>query len=579
MANYGAIPYQGGFGANPDASSNWYKEDATDERGNLVSQSSPAPAPTPIPAAIQQPGKTVLPARRITSQPYVNPVSGYDTGVAANYTPRGGEGDMVVPTQYPAPPRLAYATREDRINAIPGQMTEGEQMLSGSEQRVRAIAASRPAYTPQYGTQGAISQTPAYQMEQADARQQALTGPFKPNQQTSANVTKQYGPQGELLGYTGKGTGRPSLDQQERDKEMSSRGMVRDPYGNWMPPGGWGGGEQPRQAVGRTGYFDNPAMNAPGGGEAPQINYGGDWNDYLKSIAPAVSGSKSRRIAQEQSGAERLGAQRTEGALGLVEREGALRRQAAGEERTFKQPEQESQIAAQNAQTRLYGAHAGTYEAQADWNRKLNVLRQRASDPNATPQDRDAAGKALTSFGAGDKTDTMAIKAKTYAELVNSGMKEPEARQLAGFAGGGFIEGYADGGAIGRAQTQQLNPLVSQYGQYLQAAAQTGVAPVPFTQYINLLGSTRGAMQQTPSQFADGGDVSTLNRPLEGPGTGRSDSIPAVIDGVKPAALSRGEFVLDEETTKYYGTKFLKELQRKAKEALTGGVEGDTANG
>jgi len=33
--------------------------------------------------------------------------------------------------------------------------------------------------------------------------------------------------------------------------------------------------------------------------------------------------------------------------------------------------------------------------------------------------------------------------------------------------------------------------------------------------------------------------VSALGRPLEGPGTGTSDSIPAVIDGQTPAALSK----------------------------------------
>lgn len=40
-----------------------------------------------------------------------------------------------------------------------------------------------------------------------------------------------------------------------------------------------------------------------------------------------------------------------------------------------------------------------------------------------------------------------------------------------------------------------------------------------------------------PTQMAKGG-------PLRGPGTGTSDSIPAVIDQQEPAALSDGEFVI-----------------------------------
>lgn len=128
--------------------------------------------------------------------------------------------------------------------------------------------------------------------------------------------------------------------------------------------------------------------------------------------------------------------------------------------------------------------------------------------------------------------------------------------------------GYADGGTVGE------DTRVAKYGQYLQAAAQSNITPVPFAQYAAM---TQGVDQQmrAPVGYADGGDVSALERPLRGPGTGTSDSIPAVIDGVRPAALSTGEFVFDEATTKYYGTKFLKDLQRKAKEAEQGVKDGE----
>lgn len=429
---------------------------------------------------------------------------------------------------------------EKKLGAIPGQMTEGGQALAGSERRVRALAADRPAYTSQYGPQGAVSQAPARQMEQADVRQQAITGAFKPDQQVSANVTKQFGPQGELLGYAGRGTGRPSLDQQERDKEMASRGMVRDPYGNWMPPGGWGGGEQPQQAIG-----GQPEA-------APQINYEGGWTDYFKSIAPAVAASKGRRIAQEQAGQERLGAQRERGALSRVEREAELRRQAAGEEREYGRPEREARIGESQARSKLLGAQEEIAQLGSVDAREYAHLKAQVED--------EALAKSNPALVQKSRERLKAIEEKATRQKIAIEAAKQKAIMGEDYADGGEVRGYADGGAIGRAQTQQLNPLVSQYGQYLQAAAQTGVAPVPFTQYINLLGSTRGAMNQTPTQFADGGDVSDLSRPLEGPGTGRSDSIPAVIDGEQPAALSRGEFVIPEHVVRKKGTEFFEKL-------------------
>lgn len=43
------------------------------------------------------------------------------------------------------------------------------------------------------------------------------------------------------------------------------------------------------------------------------------------------------------------------------------------------------------------------------------------------------------------------------------------------------------------------------------------------------------------------------NRPVKGPGTGKSDSIPAVLNGDTPAALSDGEFVIKADTVSKAG--------------------------
>jgi hypothetical protein len=53
---------------------------------------------------------------------------------------------------------------------------------------------------------------------------------------------------------------------------------------------------------------------------------------------------------------------------------------------------------------------------------------------------------------------------------------------------------------------------------------------------------------------------------VRGPGTGTSDSVPAVIDGKKPARLSAGEFVIPEKAVRFHGTKVFKKLIEEAEE-------------
>jgi hypothetical protein len=53
-----------------------------------------------------------------------------------------------------------------------------------------------------------------------------------------------------------------------------------------------------------------------------------------------------------------------------------------------------------------------------------------------------------------------------------------------------------------------------------------------------------------------------------GPGDRKSDSIPAIVDGKQPAALSTGEFIFPKKVAEYYGTKFLDAMVAKARQAL-----------
>jgi hypothetical protein len=60
--------------------------------------------------------------------------------------------------------------------------------------------------------------------------------------------------------------------------------------------------------------------------------------------------------------------------------------------------------------------------------------------------------------------------------------------------------------------------------------------------------------------YASGGAIPVGGSQVLGPGDGKSDSIPAVIDGHRPAALSTGEFVMPVETVRHFGMDRLRKM-------------------
>ena len=68
------------------------------------------------------------------------------------------------------------------------------------------------------------------------------------------------------------------------------------------------------------------------------------------------------------------------------------------------------------------------------------------------------------------------------------------------------------------------------------------------------------------NKFGQGGAIPVSGRQVLGAGTSRSDSIPAVIDGTKPAALSTGEFVFPTEAVRFYGVDKLNKMIAKSQQ-------------
>lgn len=61
-------------------------------------------------------------------------------------------------------------------------------------------------------------------------------------------------------------------------------------------------------------------------------------------------------------------------------------------------------------------------------------------------------------------------------------------------------------------------------------------------------------------EMGEGEAIPGRGRMVRGPGTGTSDSIPAMIDGQQPAALSNGEYVIPADIVQKYGVQFFDQL-------------------
>jgi hypothetical protein len=137
--------------------------------------------------------------------------------------------------------------------------------------------------------------------------------------------------------------------------------------------------------------------------------------------------------------------------------------------------------------------------------------------------------------------------------------------------------GFKDGGVVAPGD-MRMSPLYKQYVKAMKNAG-LGKSVLPPEQAIPRIAQQQAQLaRQLAKQtnmggtgamgFADGGEVDVGGALLDGPGTAKSDSIPAMIDGEQPAALSKGEFVIPKKVVDYYGTKFLDAMVDKARMAM-----------
>jgi hypothetical protein len=241
----------------------------------------------------------------------------------------------------------------------------------------------------------------------------------------------------------------------------------------------------------------------------------------------------------------------------------------------------------------------------ADRNR---ISQQRADD---TARFQQAAAQARAS---GDSTKFLGDIATQFSELQTQGFApgSPEFNALAntlqgvvegtefeasydnmlnnmldgleGNFNGGLVEQYAQGGPVLPqaipSEPAGPNPqLMNQYQQYAVSAQEMGLTAIPFEKFAGLQGSSG----QTIENFEDGGAIpgqpSGGRMVIDSDPNAPADSIPAEIDGARPAALDSGEFIFPTDVVLYFGTDKLNKMIEKARDTgeETNGPEQSTA--
>lgn len=123
---------------------------------------------------------------------------------------------------------------------------------------------------------------------------------------------------------------------------------------------------------------------------------------------------------------------------------------------------------------------------------------------------------------------------------------------------------YAAGGLVSP-QPQPAELATSRYRDYAVRAQRMGLPVVPFDQFSQMQSS------QGVRGYANGGRVVVDPDP-----NAPQDSIPAVIDGERPARLDSGEFIFPADVAAFYGTQ---RLSKMIDQARNGAMQGDKPQG
>lgn len=231
----------------------------------------------------------------------------------------------------------------------------------------------------------------------------------------------------------------------------------------------------------------------------------------------------------------------------------------------------QSKLANQEADTQLIGAQEDIVAPVAQSAINLDTARSGAYDADAlaTNSQTNQLYGGPPKFDRGSAAPSAINRANIFSQ------SQPNSYSPQGSVFDQEPKGYAEGG-----------PVDADYDLYRRAAADAGLPELDYQVAIPAMAQMRArqrakvlrqiASGATTPGFAQGGEVDVGGALVQGTGTGKSDSIPAVIDGERPAALSNGEFIIPKNIVDYFGTKFFDGLVEKARE--TAGKQKRTAD-
>ena len=248
---------------------------------------------------------------------------------------------------------------------------------------------------------------------------------------------------------------------------------------------------------------------------------------------------------------------------------------------------------AANAAVQRYGNVSGAVEGMLREIREAGIENPYADVPDEIA--RSNPGIMFTIKGLHDLNERLSRVPMPRENFADGGL-------VPGMDGG--FEAFAEGGLVGAMNTApqaQAGPPIDvaamqNYQQYVAMAQQMGLDPVDFEQFSqmatppmqggvgmpemqphaaaapNVLGMAEGgmvpgvgALDELVGGQMDGGSQVDGKMVFDPDPMAPTDSIPAMIDGQRPAALDSGEFVMPKDVVMYYGTEKLTKLIEKAR--------------
>jgi hypothetical protein len=149
-----------------------------------------------------------------------------------------------------------------------------------------------------------------------------------------------------------------------------------------------------------------------------------------------------------------------------------------------------------------------------------------------------------------------------FIDLMQGGQGNPGNMGM-GYADGGFVDTMMKGfRRTWRNMTEDEQPVAQPATPQGAVPAQPQGETSQDRARRTFGGSLRVLDEMDRQGYARGGAIDVSGHEVVGPGTGTSDSIPAVVDGHQPAALSTGEFVWTNAATEHAGAGNLKHIMQ-----------------